>query len=239
MAVDLVSSSADHRLRQTRFCVPVGGSHCPSMAPHLLARAIRRATNWKDGMPQRQRLARYLTFQAGHVYRAASRYRQRGQVRDLLPVLLSTLLTCPACTSDSADRSPSRCGPNVTTCGRLEASESSGWSEEPSPPGSASGTYDLPLWKPDGTDSRADRQLDETGQEEAQQQTEDTRVLAGLGSGDGPPSVRVRPSSLKRDRDRKTTSTGGKCLANVHAKSRFIPEPNGSYRVSRTRQSNA
>ena len=37
---------------------------------------------------------------------------------------------------------------------------------------------------------------------------EGARVLAGLISGDGPLSVRVRPSSLKRDRDRRTTSTG-------------------------------
>lgn len=29
-------------------------------------------------------------------YPAASRYLQRGQVRDLLPVLLFTLLACPA-----------------------------------------------------------------------------------------------------------------------------------------------
>jgi hypothetical protein len=31
---------------------------------------------------------------------------------------------------------------------------------------------------------------------------EDARVLAGLRSGDGPLSVRARPSSLKRDCDR-------------------------------------
>ena len=47
----------------------------------------------------------------------------------------------------------------------------------------------------------------------------------GSRSGDGPLSVRVRPSSLKHDRDRRTTSTGGKCLVNVHAKSRLILEP--------------
>jgi hypothetical protein len=47
----------------------------------------------------------------------------------------------------------------------------------------------------------------------------------GLRSGDGPLSVRVRPSSLKRDCDRGTTSTGGKYLVNVHAKSRLTPEP--------------
>lgn len=37
---------------------------------------------------------------------------------------------------------------------------------------------------------------------------EGARVLAGLISGDGPLSVRVRPSSLKGDLDRRTTSTG-------------------------------
>jgi len=46
-------------------------------------------------------------------------------------------------------------------------------------------------------------------------------VLAGLRSEDGPLSVRVRPSSLKRDCDRRTTNTGGKCSANAHAKSRL------------------
>jgi hypothetical protein len=54
---------------------------------------------------------------------------------------------------------------------------------------------------------------------------EGARVLAGHGSGDGPQSVRVRPSSPKRGCDRRTTSTGGKCLVNVHAKSRLTPEP--------------
>jgi hypothetical protein len=44
-------------------------------------------------------------------------------------------------------------------------------------------------------------------------------------SGDGPLSVRVRPSSLKRDCDRRTTSTGEKYLVNVHAKSRLTLEP--------------
>ena len=34
------------------------------------------------------------------------------------------------------------------------------------------------------------------------------RDLAGQGSGDGPLSVRARPSSIKRDRDRRTTCTG-------------------------------
>jgi hypothetical protein len=48
---------------------------------------------------------------------------------------------------------------------------------------------------------------------------------AGLRSGDGPLSVRARPSRLKRDCASRATSTGGKCLVNVHAKSRLIPEP--------------
>jgi hypothetical protein len=39
--------------------------------------------------------------------------------------------------------------------------------------------------------------------------------LAGLRSGDGPLSVRARPSSIKRDCDRRTTSTGERCLVNV------------------------
>ena len=38
----------------------------------------------------------------------------------------------------------------------------------------------------------------------------------GPRSGDGPLSVRVRPSSIKHDCDRRATSAGGKCLVNVH-----------------------
>ena len=49
--------------------------------------------------------------------------------------------------------------------------------------------------------------------------------LARLRSGDGPLSVRVRPSSLKRDCARRTTGTGGKTPVNVHAKSRLTLEP--------------
>jgi hypothetical protein len=45
-------------------------------------------------------------------------------------------------------------------------------------------------------------------------------------SGDGPLSVRVRPSSPKRDCDRRATGTGEICLVHVHAKSRLTPEPN-------------
>jgi hypothetical protein len=43
-------------------------------------------------------------------------------------------------------------------------------------------------------------------------------------SGDGPLSVRVRPSSPKRDCARRTTSTGGKAPVYVHAKSRLTLE---------------
>ena len=47
------------------------------------------------------------------------------------------------------------------------------------------------------------------------------QVLAGSRSGDGPLSVRARPSSIKRHCDRGTTSAGEKWLVNVHAKSRL------------------
>jgi hypothetical protein len=46
-----------------------------------------------------------------------------------------------------------------------------------------------------------------------------------VGSGDGPLSVRVRPSSPKRDCARRATSSGGKAPADVHAKSRLTLEP--------------
>ena len=62
---------------------------------------------------------------------------------------------------------------------------------------------------------------------------EGARVLAGLISGDGPLSVRVRPSSLKRDCGRRTTSTGEKSLVNVHAKSRLTLEPLRTLRTSK------
>ena len=42
------------------------------------------------------------------------------------------------------------------------------------------------------------------------------RILAGLRSGDGPLSVRVRPSSLKHDHNRRTNNTDGKCRVNLH-----------------------
>ena len=92
--------------------------------------------------------------------------------------------------------------------------------KEPSPPGLASGMYDRPLWKP-GRHRIPELivQLGEIGQGEGTQQTESTKVLAALGSGDGPLSVRVRPSSLKHDCTRRATSMGEKCLLNVHAKS--------------------
>src|SRR3974377_647470 len=47
----------------------------------------------------------------------------------------------------------------------------------------------------------------------------------GLMSGDGPGRVRGRPSSLQRDCDRRTASTGQWCLLNVHAKSRWTLKP--------------
>jgi hypothetical protein len=50
-------------------------------------------------------------------------------------------------------------------------------------------------------------------------------LLARLRSGDGPLSLRVRPSSLKHDCDHRTTSTGENALVNVHAKSRLMLEP--------------
>ena len=46
----------------------------------------------------------------------------------------------------------------------------------------------------------------------------------GPGSGDGPLRIRVRPSSLKRDRDCKMAGTGEKCQVNGHAKSRLTLE---------------
>jgi hypothetical protein len=49
-------------------------------------------------------------------------------------------------------------------------------------------------------------------------------VQTGVRSGDDPLSVRARPSSIKCDCARWTTSTGGKCPANVHAKSHLILE---------------
>ena len=66
---------------------------------------------------------------------------------------------------------------------------------------------------------------------------ERAKVLAGLRSGDGPLSVRVRPSSIKHDRDRRATSTGEKRLVYVHAKSCLILEPNGRYRAGHTADS--
>ncbi len=53
---------------------------------------------------------------------------------------------------------------------------------------------------------------------------EGARALAGLRSGDGPLSIRVRPSSLKHACNRRTTSTGEKCQVNGHARSRLTLE---------------
>jgi hypothetical protein len=50
-------------------------------------------------------------------------------------------------------------------------------------------------------------------------------ILAGLRSGDGPLSVRVRPSSLKRDRDRRGGSRGSQRQAHaLRAHSRRVPQ---------------
>jgi hypothetical protein len=59
------------------------------------------------------------------------------------------------------------------------------------------------------------------------------RPCAGLSSGDGPLSVRARPSSIKCDCDRRTTGAGGRCPANVHAKSHLIPETSTGTPVER------
>ena len=65
------------------------------------------------------------------------------------------------------------------------------------------------------------------------------RVLAGYRAEDGPLSVRARPSRLKHDCDRRTTSTGEKCLVNVHAKSCLIPEPLRTLRTETKGQAGA
>ena len=57
-------------------------------------------------------------------------------------------------------------------------------------------------------------------------------VLAGLRSGDGPLSVRARPSSIKHDCDPRPMSPGGKCLVNVHVKSCLILETTAGTPVS-------
>jgi hypothetical protein len=49
--------------------------------------------------------------------------------------------------------------------------------------------------------------------------------VPGPDPGMGPLSVRVRPSSLKHDCHRRTTSTDGKFLVSVHTKSRLTQEP--------------
>ena len=54
---------------------------------------------------------------------------------------------------------------------------------------------------------------------------QDQNLHEEVRSGDGPLSVRARPSSLKRDCARRTNDTGGKTPANVHAKSRLTLEP--------------
>jgi hypothetical protein len=63
--------------------------------------------------------------------------------------------------------------------------------------------------------------------------SERRKELAGLRSGDGPLSVRARPSSIKRDCDRRTMRIGRTCLADVHAKSRLILETSAGTPVRR------
>jgi hypothetical protein len=60
-----------------------------------------------------------------------------------------------------------------------------------------------------------------------------------LRSGDGPPSVRVRPSSLKRDCKPQDDEHMRKCLANVHAKSRLTLEPLRTLRAATKGQAGA
>jgi hypothetical protein len=56
-----------------------------------------------------------------------------------------------------------------------------------------------------------------------------TRSMAGRRSGDGPLSVRTRPSNIKRDSDRRATSAGKSAWSTSHAKSRLTPEtPTGT-----------
>jgi hypothetical protein len=63
--------------------------------------------------------------------------------------------------------------------------------------------------------------------------TAEAKRTGWLRSGDGPLSVRARPSSIKRDCDRRTMSTGRTCLADVHAKSRLILETSAGTPVRR------
>jgi hypothetical protein len=64
-------------------------------------------------------------------------------------------------------------------------------------------------------------------------------VLAGLRSGDGPLSVRARPSSIKHDCDPRPMSPGGKCLVNVDAKSCLIVESTADTRSATKGQAGA
>jgi hypothetical protein len=109
---------------------------------------MRRAASWKGKSPSVMAGQYPVISQARHVYPAASRYLPRGQVRDLLPVLLFTLLVCPALYL--GQRSPKvlagRAGRHYL---RKPGGQLEFWLvKEPSPPGSASGTYDPALRKP-------------------------------------------------------------------------------------------
>ncbi len=60
-----------------------------------------------------------------------------------------------------------------------------------------------------------------------------------VSSEDGPLSVRVRPSSPKRDCTRRATNTGGKLSVNVHAKSRSTLETTADTAVRNEGQAGA
>ena len=104
-----------------------------------------------------------------------------------------------------------------------------------------------PCGQPGETSPRPRTDLNEAGRprwylrirRSSARQAEGASVLAGLRSGDGPLSVRVRPSSLKRDCDRRATSTGERCQVHVHAKSRLTPEPLRTLRPETTGQGQA
>ena len=81
------------------------------------------------------------------------------------------------------------------------------------------GTPQTPFSREDPDPWRDDHMAHDDGNGEG------AKALTGLRSGDGPLSVRVRPSSLKHDCDRRATSTSEKHRVTVHAKSRLTPEP--------------
>lgn len=76
-------------------------------------------------------------------------------------------------------------------------------------------------------DSRNEYRARPLGWQHRKQAAVKYKVPAGLRSGNGPLSLRARPSSIKHDCDRSATGGSGKRLANVHAKSCLTLEPNG------------